>query len=297
MFPPAATTFTAKATDSAGPSALSDLGLTCLLPAAAAAACKAPILPPTLPAYDLTALGTADWAHWGREGGMNFDHKSTGWGQISDVTLIGSGHNSYNGAGNPRAATWTDGTPTESISDEAGYYYTEALQSGWSFTVPADTTPRKLFVYCGGWGVFQTLKASLSDFSAPDYVETYQHNANYQNVYEIDYQAGSAGQTLTVTLLKTGNEPGGNGSVDLKAAWLVGGTLRHHRQHQGCRGQAEPLDHAAPIPPAPSWLGKPTTSRRHNGTMSRTSPSPPSRMARLRPPLTSLRAQPGSTRC
>jgi hypothetical protein len=43
-------------------------------------------------------------------------------------------------------------------------------------------------------------------------------------VYEIDYHAGSAGQTLTVTLLKTDNEPGGNGSVDLKAAWLVGDT-------------------------------------------------------------------------
>jgi hypothetical protein len=43
-------------------------------------------------------------------------------------------------------------------------------------------------------------------------------------VYEINYQAGSAGRTLTVTLLKTGNDPGGNGSVDLKAAWLVGGT-------------------------------------------------------------------------
>jgi hypothetical protein len=173
--------------------------------------------------YDLTALGTADWAHWGRAGGPNFDHKLNGRSQISDVTLVGTGHSSYNGGSNPRAATWTDGTPTESISGEAGYYYTEALESGWSFTVPASTTPRTLYVYCGGWGVFHTLSAHLSDWSSPDYVNVYQHGQNYQNLYQIDYQAASDNQTLTVTLRKTGNEPGGNGSVDLKAAWLVGG--------------------------------------------------------------------------
>ena len=131
---------------------------------------------------------------------------------------------------------------------------------------PRPPTPRTLYVYCGGWGVFHTLSAHLSDWSSPDYVNVYQHGRNYQNVYQIDYAAASDNQTLTVTLRKTGNEPGGSGSVDLKAAWLVGGGgavlptvkltepvgRRHlcrtgeHQAHGGRDGQSR-LDHQSRI--------------------------------------------------
>ena len=76
------------------------------------------------PAYDLSTLGTVDWAHWGLGGTYGtFDHKSTGGAQISDVTPIGEGQQlGYIGRQLPRAATWTDGTPTPSASGEKGYY-------------------------------------------------------------------------------------------------------------------------------------------------------------------------------
>ena len=95
------------------------------------------------PAYDLSALGTVDWAHWGLGGTYGaFDHKSTGGGQISDITAIGGGQKGYPGLENPSGASWTNGTPTESASGEKGYIYAEELFSGFSFTVPADTTTR-----------------------------------------------------------------------------------------------------------------------------------------------------------
>ena len=33
--------------------------------------------------------------------------------------------------------------------------YAEASDTGWSFTVPADTTTRTLYIYLGGWGFRQ----------------------------------------------------------------------------------------------------------------------------------------------
>jgi hypothetical protein len=43
----------------------------------------------------------------------------------------------------------------------------------------------------------------------------------YTNFYTITFKAASAGQTLTITLLKTGNITGTGGSVDLIAAALA----------------------------------------------------------------------------
>ncbi len=104
------------------------------------------------------------------------------------------------------------------MTDDYGFIYTEVTGSGFSFTVPATTTLRTLYVLVGGGGPTPTLRASLSDFSAADFVDTGSAASQYQNVYAIPFRAASAGQTLTVTYTKTA----GGGSVDLKAAWLVG---------------------------------------------------------------------------
>ncbi|MCI0539945.1 MAG: Ig-like domain-containing protein [Verrucomicrobiales bacterium] len=178
---------------------------------------------------DLTALGTSDWAHWGL-GGLypSFDHKATGGSQISDVTEVGVGqYLGHQDQVNYRArlVSWSDGTPTESVTDNAGFIFSgdePAVNQGmgYSFTAPADTTLRTLYVLAGGFGTTPTLQASLSDASAPDFVDARPFvGGNYQNVYAITYRAASAGQTLTVTYTRTA----GGASVDLKAAWLVTG--------------------------------------------------------------------------
>ena len=61
------------------------------------------------PSYNLTTLGTSDWAHWGRGSTYgNFDHKASGGSQISNVTVVGSGANFGGYAINERATSWTD---------------------------------------------------------------------------------------------------------------------------------------------------------------------------------------------
>ena len=172
--------------------------------------------------YNLTALGTADWAPWGLAGsGSNFDHDASGGSQISNVTEVGSGN--YGGwTYSPRNVSWTNGTPTASDSGDDGYIWANnAIGAGYSFTVPASTTSRTLYVYLGGASSGGTLDAHLSDGSAADYTVTVSGTANYQDLVAITYAAASAGQTLTITYDKTQTIGAASGSVDLMAAWLT----------------------------------------------------------------------------
>ena len=120
----------------------------------------------------------------------------------------------------PRALTWTDGTPTASATNNNGIYV-NYLQNGYSFTAPADTGTRTLSVYVGGWLSGGTLTAHLSDFSAADFVDsTTPANGQYDRNYTLTYKAASAGQTLTVSWIATS----GAGNVTLNGAALAGGT-------------------------------------------------------------------------
>ena len=89
--------------------------------------------------------------------------------------------------------------------------------------MPADTTARTLFVYCGGRATFAMLQAHLSDNSAPDLYDVRSSTGRYRYLYQITFQAASAGQTLKISWLKTAENPTPGGSVDLKAAWLTEG--------------------------------------------------------------------------
>jgi hypothetical protein len=174
--------------------------------------------------YNLTALGTSDWAHWGRANvAANFDHKSTGASQISNVTKLGSAAQYGSHFDTSRKVTWTDGAPTASSTGDDGYIWANtALGAGYSFTVPASTTPQTLYVYAGGYSSGGTLTAHLSGAAVADYVATASGNALYTNLYTITFAAASAGQTLTISYVKSSNINGTGGSVDLIAAALAG---------------------------------------------------------------------------
>jgi hypothetical protein len=178
--------------------------------------------------YNLTTLGASDWAHWGRGGVYGrFDHKASGGSQISNVTVVGSGAVSGGWSDAARSVTWTGGTPTASGTNDHGYIWSNgALNTGFSFTAPADTQTRTLQVYVGASNASATLTAHLSDGSAPDYSKSYTGPGAF--IYTITYKALAANQTLKITLLKTGNNAGfTDGSADLDAAMLsiVPGTL------------------------------------------------------------------------
>jgi subtilase family serine protease len=171
--------------------------------------------------YNLTTLGTTDWAHWGRSGvATNVDHKSTGASQISAVTQLGAGqHGAYTNTS--RDVIWTDGTPTATDSGDDGYLWANtAIGAGYSFTAPASTTTHTLYIYLGGYSSGSTLTATLSDNSATPYTVSFTGTGTYNEIVAITYKAASASQKLTISYTKSSNINGTGGSSDLIAAWL-----------------------------------------------------------------------------
>ena len=162
-------------------------------------------------AVNLTSLGTGDWAHW-----YGYDHKASGGGQISNFSLIGPGAAS-NYPDDPRAISWTDGTPTASATNNNGVFVA-GIGSGFSITAPADTTTKTVHLYVGGWQSGGKLVAHLSDSSSPDFVDTTPQSGSgqYDGNYTITYHAASSGQTLTLKWTQNS----GPGNVTLNAATL-----------------------------------------------------------------------------
>ncbi len=69
--------------------------------------------------YNLTSLGTADWAAWGDNGG--YDHDNGGGNKISNIAASGGSLNAF--PSNFLGFTWTNGTPDASASGETQGYY------------------------------------------------------------------------------------------------------------------------------------------------------------------------------
>ena len=74
-----------------------------------------------------------------------------------------------------------------------------AVDKGFEFSVPASTTNKTLKVYVGANAARGRFEASLSDGSAPAY-STFidQTSGRSSRVVTLNFQAASAGQTLTV---------------------------------------------------------------------------------------------------
>ena len=164
-------------------------------------------------AVNLTSEGTADWVHWG-DSALN--RKAGVAAQLSSYTVVGSGvASSYNN--DPRPVSWSDGTPTVSSSGNLKGAYISGTGQGFSITAPADTTTRTLVVHLGGYSSSAMLTAHLSDYSAADFLDTTSTaTGQYDRNYTLTYQAGSPGQTLTVTWAMAS----GSGNVTLNAAAL-----------------------------------------------------------------------------
>lgn len=167
---------------------------------------------------DLTTLGSADWAYWDGGALARADYKNVP-SSISDLTLIGSPTPSDFGGRWGGLYTWSDGT-NDLNSPPNQYGMTQAfgdINEGFRLTVPADTTPRRLVLYLGTASATGQLTATLSDGSAPPFVNS--QSALAMHSYAIDYQAGSAAQTLTLDWIKT-EVSGGQSNILIQAAAL-----------------------------------------------------------------------------
>src|ERR1019366_8605571 len=104
----------------------------------------------------------------------------------------------------------------------ANYVYVGSLNSGFQITVLADTTKKMFKLYYMGWNCRTRIMATLSDNSAPtfinDSVDDPAGNIAY-GVATIFFAAASADQTLTVTEYDVLDSMGGN--VGITAATLA----------------------------------------------------------------------------
>ncbi|HEY1585849.1 MAG TPA: hypothetical protein VGH63_09200 [Polyangia bacterium] len=153
---------------------------------------------------DLSAEGTADWAHWGTANKNSFDHKNVATPLISDFTPV-VGNETITQLGTYALGfSWSDGTPTATATNSTTGVYTTGNGTGFRITVPADLTTRTLRLYCGGQMSSATVTAHLSDGSAADYTTTTMAGAGdtgtqFERTVTLVYHAVSAAQTLVVT--------------------------------------------------------------------------------------------------
>ncbi len=181
---------------------------------------------------DLTTEGTEDWAIWGFSAGgtstsLTPDVRRLGGASISDLTDLSNG-TVLRGLGQFGAFAhtfdWTDGTPTAMATGATGGIQHDTVSppgpnpvgEGFSFTVPADLGTRMVRVYIATHVGTGQLTASLSDGSAPNFVQTQGDDttANLPGVYTLEYAADSNGQTLTVEFVLTNQaEVGSNVQV------------------------------------------------------------------------------------
>jgi hypothetical protein len=171
--------------------------------------------------YNLAALGTTDWIHWGTGNRAHaFDRKASSKWQISGLTRLGSG--GFGAQSNiSRSVSWTGGASMGAAANDHSYVTAGKLGAGYSFTAPADTTERTISIYLGGRASAGTLTARLSDGSAPAYSVTLSGSSLYSDVVTITYTAASAGQKLIISYVKSHSMHATGGSADLIAAWLA----------------------------------------------------------------------------
>ena len=167
---------------------------------------------------DLTSLGTTDWALWGYAGGgtstsLTPDVRMAGGSAISDLAYFDPNSQPLRGIGQFNVNfqfSWNNG---DTVGSDFGAW--SGLQAatdngpglgvgqGFSFTVPATTIAQHLNVFVGVHAGTGQLTASLSDSSAPAYIDSaIPFGDNSPGVYAIDFAAASPGQTLTVSWLE-----------------------------------------------------------------------------------------------
>ena len=226
---------------------------------------------------DLTEEGRIDWAHWGLDQPSDVDRKMGGTNVLGDFSVIGVA----TGGGplevqefndNFTGYSWSDGAPTPAADNsgtgiylaQPGNFAGPGLNTGFSLSVPADRSIRALKVYIGAYGSRIHFEASLSDGSAPAFVdESFANPSDGPNrVYTLTFAAASSGQKLTVRWwIITLIDPDGNltlqSAVVREAAPSVSlqtppnGSI-FHRAGDGLRFAASTI---APFSIAPSQLG------------------------------------------
>jgi hypothetical protein len=187
---------------------------------------------------NLTSEGTKDWAIWGyANGGTSTslvpDVRKSGGSAISALTDINPPPSlALRGIGQfsvPFRFSWTNGNTVPVASNVSaglqnfspGVPFVAPDGYGFSFTVPASPTLETLRVYVSAHHISGRLVASLSDNSAPAYVDTgLTGGFNAPGFYSLQYASATPGQTLNVQWTQF-SANGDSGNVAIYAVTLV----------------------------------------------------------------------------
>jgi hypothetical protein len=164
-----------------------------------------------------------DWAAWGLSLFTDFDDKAGVTSQISNYIALGTATDSGQYGNNNEGFTWTDGTPTSDATNTTTGIYVSGLGAGYEVDVPATATTRILTMYVGAYLATAHFEASLSDGSAPYYVDESFSTSNPNGSdcdYTITYAAPSLGPKPYLIVRYWQIE--GQGNVTLNAASLQG---------------------------------------------------------------------------
>ena len=170
------------------------IGYVTVVPAAAASGgMLAGTLTPMSVSVDLTSAGTIDWVQWPgnvRKAGVP--------PRISGPTLVGRGAMA-SPVNEPGTLRWNDGTRV-AVGSANEALSVSGTGRGFTVTVPADQTPRKLTLFVGATSANGRLVARLSDNSAPEFANlpVRKVGSRWSGVYMLTYHAASPGQTLAV---------------------------------------------------------------------------------------------------
>lgn len=145
----------------------------------------------TAASVNLTAVGTADWAHWGLTTLTDLNVKSGGAGLFS--ALSGTWLQSTTGA---QLMTWTDGTPTASATDSTSKVRTN---SSGSISVVADTTTRTLTLYLDARASVSTITCTIVNSTAAPQSITLDYPSSSANLTQLDI-VYTAETTTTMTI-------------------------------------------------------------------------------------------------
>jgi fibronectin type 3 domain-containing protein len=171
---------------------------------------------------NLTTVGTSDWYHWGDLGATQTQHKASGSNSVS-YNLIGTGAFASTYSDNANTFSWTDGSPSTTVSNDANGVYSRGVGRGFQIVLPADTTQRTVELSVGVFGATGNLTAALNDGSSLSYTDSSlvaNTNVTINGVYQITYAANASDKTLTLTWTETADHIG-YANVTMQALAIV----------------------------------------------------------------------------
>jgi len=179
--------------------------------------------------HNLTTGNYQDWCFFGWSSSQ-LQTRKAGVNLIGDFQVIGNGTLTTKRYSTSSTYPWdrftfTDGDSPISLQKKTACINVDGTSGeGLSIAVPADLTPRRVTIWTSGWQSEATLRASLSDGSAVDYLVTVTPNnpANNFHMYRhvIEYHAGQPNETLILEFVKDHDIDGETGNVKFNAITL-----------------------------------------------------------------------------